>query len=159
MTNSRDAARRRSATVAERLHASALTDDMSFLLARANSLSLAAGNAVLSEYGLRVRSYSVLALVADDSRPSQRNLAEYLRLDPSQVVALIDELQKHGLVTREPDTADRRMNVVAVTAEGRELFQSAQQAVRRAERQTHGHLTAEQRNQLGELLLLMAFPG
>ena len=73
-------------------------DDLSFLLARANALSLAAGNAALAQHGLRVRSYSVLALAAGDARPSQRELAEFLRLDPSQVVALVDDLQARGLV-------------------------------------------------------------
>ncbi|MDQ2698388.1 MAG: MarR family transcriptional regulator, partial [Actinomycetota bacterium] len=48
--------------MAQRRGASPLNDDVSFLLARANALSLAAGNAALAVYGLRVRSYSVLAL-------------------------------------------------------------------------------------------------
>ena len=78
------------------------TDDLSFLLARANALSLAAGNAALAQHGLRARSYSVLALAAGDARPSQRELAELLRLDPSQVVALVDDLQRRGLVAASP---------------------------------------------------------
>src|SRR5665811_2023376 len=85
----------------ERMRHAALTEDLSFLLARANALSLAAGNAALAEYGLRVRSYSVLALAVDDMRPSQRDLAAFLRLDPSQVVSLVDDLQRRGLVQRE----------------------------------------------------------
>ena len=104
---------------------SELFEDLSFLLARANAFSLAAGNAALSEYGLRVRSYSVLALAAGTSRPSQRELAEMLRLDPSQVVALVDELQSRGLVVRQPDPADRRANVVVATDLGRAVHSDA----------------------------------
>ena len=66
-------------------------------------MALAAGNASLAEHGLKARSYSVLALPASDARPSQRELAEFLRLDPSQVVGLVDGLQARGLVRREPD--------------------------------------------------------
>src|SRR5690554_1296968 len=75
----------------------ALIDDTSFLLARASALSNSAGNAALAEFGLKVRSYSVLELAADGGRTSQREIAEFLRLDPSQVVALVDELQKAKL--------------------------------------------------------------
>src|SRR6187431_717813 len=102
-----------------------LLDDMSFLLARANALSLSAGNAALSAHGLRVRSYSVLALAAGTARPSQRELAELLRLDPSQVVALVDELQGRNLVIRQPDPNDRRANVVTATDEGAALYARA----------------------------------
>ncbi len=138
--------------------ASPLGDDLSFLLARANALSVAAGNAALVEFGLRVRSYSVLALAAGEGRPSQRELAEYLRLDPSQVVALVDDLQRRGLVTREPDPADRRANVVVATAEGEEVLARARVAVRDAERELHAALSAEERARLADLLQTIAFP-
>lgn len=143
---------------AERLRASPLGDDLSFLLARANALSLAAGNAALGEHGLRVRSYSILALVAGDARPSQRELAEFLRLDPSQVVALVDDLQTRGFVKREPDPNDRRANVVVATDDGRAHFAEAQVSARSAELELHSNLTAQQRDQLGELLRAIAFP-
>lgn len=136
-----------------------LRDDLSFLLARANALSLSAGNAALAEHGLRVRSYSVLALAAGGARPSQRELAEFLRLDPSQVVALVDDLQSRSLVTREPDPRDRRANVVVATAQGRELHAAAAESARKAEQHLHEGLSAVERNQLGDLLRRLAFPG
>jgi DNA-binding MarR family transcriptional regulator len=141
----------------DRLMRSALSGDVSFLLARANAVSLAAGNAALAAHGLKARSYSVLALAADDTRPSQRELAEFLRLDPSQVVALVDDLQRRGLVERQPDPTDRRANVVVATDAGRELFAQAQADARGAEQRVHGNLTPEQRAQLAELLRLTAF--
>jgi DNA-binding MarR family transcriptional regulator len=135
-----------------------LFDDLSFLLARANALSLAAGNSALSLLGLRVRSYSVLALAAGSSRPSQRELAELLRLDPSQVVALVDELQARGLVVREPDPTDRRANVVVATEEGRALRDLASESARSAEEALHDDLSREERVLLTELLRRLAFP-
>ncbi len=135
-----------------------LADDVSFLLARANALSLSAGNAALAPFGLRVRSYSVLALAVGGARPSQRDLAEYLRLDPSQVVSLVDDLQKRGLVVREPDPADRRANVVVATDAGERAFDEARRAAQEAERREHAALTAEERSQLADLLRKIAFP-
>jgi DNA-binding MarR family transcriptional regulator len=143
---------------AGRFVTSALSVDVSFLLARANALSLAVGNAALAGQGLKARSYSVLALAAGDARPSQRELADYLRLDPSQVVALVDELQRRGLVTREPDPNDRRANVVAATAEGREVHARAAEAVRAAELTAHAGLSVAEREQLAGLLRRVAFP-
>ena len=136
---------------------SALTDYLSFLLARANALSLAAGNAALSAYGLKARSYSVLALSAGDARPSQRDLAAYLRLDPSQVVALVDGLQSRGLVERQPDPADRRANVVVATDAGRDLFARAAEGAREAELGIHAGLSEAERDQLTTLLRRLAF--
>ena len=147
-----------SAAVAARPFGEALTEDLSFLLARANVQSLSAGNAALAKVGLRVRSYSVLALAADGSRPSQRDLADFLRLDPSQVVALVDDLQARGLVTREPDPNDRRANVVVATADGRELCARARLAAEQAEERVYAGLTAAEREGLAAMLRSVAFP-
>jgi DNA-binding MarR family transcriptional regulator len=137
---------------------SALSDDLSFLLARANAISLAAGNAALAAHGLKARSYSVLLLTTDEARPSQRELAEFLRLDPSQVVSLVDDLQSRGLVERRPDPADRRANVVVATEAGRAVAAAARETARRAEEQVHGQLTRDERQTLTELLRVLAFP-
>lgn len=136
-----------------------LFDDLSFLLARANALSLAAGNAALGHHGLRVRSYSVLALAAGPRQPTQRELAELLRLDPSQVVALVDDLQSRGLVTRQPDPSDRRANVVVATDDGRVACEAASIAAAAAQdEQLLNVLSPSERAQLAELLRRIAFP-
>ncbi|PZG21684.1 MarR family transcriptional regulator [Micromonospora craterilacus] len=141
------------------LRDSVLGRDLSFLLVRANALTLAAANAALAEHGLKARSYSVLALAADDARPTQRELAEFLRLDPSQVVALIDDLEKRRLVERRIDPADRRANVLIATDEGRALFARAQDSARAVELGLLAAVTPEEHERLAHLLRLLAFPG
>lgn len=136
----------------------ALVSDTAFLLARANANSLTAAHAALEPYGLRVRSYSVLSLAVTEARLSQRDIAEFLRLDPSQVVALLDDLQQRALVNRVPDPKDRRTKVVVATAEGRKVFVGAEEAVRAAECQTLSPLTSGERQLLRELLHRLAFP-
>jgi DNA-binding MarR family transcriptional regulator len=115
----------------ERWRDSTLAEDLSFLLARANANSLVIGHRALRAFGLKSRSYSVLSLACDDLRPSQRELADFLRLDPSQVVAIIDGLEERGLVRRETDPRDRRSRVIVPSDEGRRLERDAR-AVRRA---------------------------
>lgn len=136
-----------------------LTSDTGFLLARANANSLASTHAALADLDLRVRSYSVLALAAAEERRSQRGIADLLRLDPSQVVALVDELQRRGLVAREPDPADRRAKVVVATDEGRRVHAEAAEAAREAERELLAPLDDAERLQLRGLLQRLAFPG
>ena len=100
--------------------AAALTDDVGFLLSRASGLVVRASNASLAGHGLRVRSYSVLLLAADSVEGvSQRELADVLGLDPSQVVLLVDELVTAGLVERRPSPMDRRTRLVVATDAGR----------------------------------------
>lgn len=132
--------------------------DLSFLIARANAVSLEAASAALRPLGLRVRSYSVLALAASDDRPSQREIAEFLHLDPSQVVALVDELQERGLVLREPDPRDRRAKVVVATAAGRRLSDEAAIAAHAADERVLAGLDEVDRAVLRKLLRTVAFP-
>jgi DNA-binding MarR family transcriptional regulator len=141
---------------AERLWRTTVADDLAFLLAQANAVSVARAHSALQSVGLRVRPYAVLAIAASDARPSQRELSEFLRLDPSQIVALIDDLQSRGLVEREPDPNDRRANVVVATPAGRELFARALELARQAEDEMFAALAPSEREALAHALRVMA---
>ncbi|HLS92017.1 MAG TPA: MarR family transcriptional regulator [Microbacterium sp.] len=106
-----------------------LAHNASFLLARASAVASQRDNRALAPLGLKVRSFSVLALALDAQPPTQREIAEFLRLDPSQVVALVDDLESRGIVARETDARDRRAKVVAVTDAGRALYAEARELV------------------------------
>ncbi|BCJ57548.1 MarR family winged helix-turn-helix transcriptional regulator [Micromonospora endophytica] len=140
------------------LRDSVLGEDLIFLLARANALALAAANTALAQHGLKARSYSVLALAADGVRPTQRELAEFLRLDPSQVVALVDGLEERQLIERQTDPADRRANVLVATEAGRDLFAQAQESARDVELGLLATVPPKEHERLAELLRLLAFP-
>lgn len=141
----------------DRLQASGLANEIEFLNARARSIGSAITNDLLHEHGLRVRSYSVLALACGGLNPSQRHLAEFLRLDPSQIVALVDELESAGLVRRDSDPTDRRSKIVVATGAGEDLYVRARQATSRAESIALSGLTSDERTQLRALLTKVAF--
>src|SRR4051812_45984043 len=130
-----------------------LTDDVGFLLTRASGLVVRATNAALADVGLRVRQYSVLVL-ADDSADgiSQRDLAEALGLDPSQVVALVDELAAAGLVERRPSPTDRRAKLVAATAQGVRVRRRADAAAASGVQEQLGGLAPDEQGTLRKLL-------
>jgi DNA-binding MarR family transcriptional regulator len=58
-----------------------------------------------------------LRLVAGGSMPL-RSLAESLGTDPPYVTVIVDDLAERGLVTREPNPADRRSRLVTITRTG-----------------------------------------
>jgi DNA-binding MarR family transcriptional regulator len=138
----------------------ALGDDVGFLLTRASGLVVRATNAALTDIGLRVRQYSILAL-ADDAPGgiSQRELADQLGLDPSQVVALVDELTTAGLVERRPSPADRRQRLVVATAQGIGVRRRADAAAAASvQRQLEDLSPAEQHTLRGLLQRIVAGP-
>jgi MarR family transcriptional regulator for hemolysin len=49
----------------------------------------------------------------------QNVLADAVGIEGASLVRLLDELQASGLITREPDPADRRANSVNLTARGK----------------------------------------
>lgn len=146
-------------TAPGRLAQSALVEDIEFLTARARATGSARANFALEPLGLRVREYSVLTVARSGLRPSQRELAEFLHLDPSQVVALVDELERRGAVQREPDQRDRRSKVIVTTRAGERLGVQADGRIKQAEDDSMAPLSNSEREQLKALLRRIAFTG
>lgn len=137
---------------AGKLGAASISQDAGFLLAKLHAFGSVLNNRTLAEFGLKERSYSVLALANSGLEPTQREIAEFLSLDPSQIVALIDELEKRGLVVRAAGRQDRRAKTVTATKDGAALFRLAQAAAREAEAAALGALSAAEAEGLKGLL-------
>lgn len=135
-----------------RLAQSSISNDVGFLLAKLHAAGSVLNNAALADFGLKERSYSVLALACGDLGPTQRELADFLSLDPSQIVALIDELEQRRLVERKPGVSDRRQKLVAATTEGQKVYAAAQQAARAAEARHLSMLTPREVASLRSIL-------
>ena len=127
-------------------------NDLGFLLAKLHAAGSVLNNAALADLGLKERSFSVLALACWEHQPTQRELAVHLSLDPSQIVALIDELEAKRLVARRPGTADRRHKIVTPTAKGREVYAAAREATWEAEASQLSGLSAGEAETLKSLL-------
>lgn len=134
-----------------------LARQVHFLTARARGRGISHANGQLEGLDLKVRQFSVLSLAASGLNPSQRELGEFLSLDPSQIVALVDYLEKRGAVRRETDPRDRRSKIIVATEPGMELFEKARQILLESEDETLGTLSARERKQLRSLLLKIAF--
>jgi len=78
-------------------------------------------NAAAAAVGLSPVSAWTLVQLDPDSPSSQKELAARLRCTPSTVVDPTDRLEDAGLVIRQTNPADRRVNVLVVTPRGRQI--------------------------------------
>lgn len=134
------------------LRESDLSQEPVFLMARASSLGSATANRALADLDLKVRHYSVLSLVCGTTHPTQRELSYHLVLDPSQIVLIVDALEKRGLVQRQTDPNDRRSKIIVPTAQGEQLYQKAKVSVEASSQCTLSNLSERERTDLLSLL-------
>jgi MarR family transcriptional regulator for hemolysin len=103
--------------------------DLSMLLNQSGYALTNRLTAGLEELGISVRIYCLLAKAADGEH-TQARLAELAWLDKTTMVVATDEMERRGLAERRPSPTDRRVKVVAITAEGRRVLAAADAIVR-----------------------------
>jgi DNA-binding MarR family transcriptional regulator len=120
-----------------------------FRLARMTGWRLGEALAALD---MRTHEFAVLHHLQQAGPLSQQELGSALRINPSNLVGLLDALEGDGLVVRPRDPADRRRHVVELTAEGRRRLVEAKRAVEAAEGDLLAPLTEAERVQLEGVL-------
>lgn len=94
-------------------------DQVSFLLARHGSATNALLRDALAAIGYTPRQADTLCrLAAGNGRMGQQALCDLIRVDPSVLVGILNDLEDGGLVERRRDPADRRRHIVAMTGRG-----------------------------------------
>lgn len=120
-----------------------------------NRAALSAQRLVTEAFG-RVqahrRQYAVLAALEESGPASQAELGRWCGIDRSDMVALLDELVTQHLVGRRTDPADRRRNVVTLTAGGRRRLRTLEQVVAEVQAELLAPLTSAEAKQLTRLL-------
>jgi len=71
------------------------------------------------EAGLRAPCYSVLTWIDQLEPVSQKRVSDQIAHDPSDIVTVVDILERAGLVARRRDPDDRRRYSLSLTAAGR----------------------------------------
>lgn len=103
-------------------------DVLGYLLKHAHLALEARTDAAVAPFGVTSRDLGALRVIAGGVARSQQDVAGTLGVDRTSMVALLDALERAGLVARRPSEHDRRRNVIGLTARGGKVFAQAEQA-------------------------------
>ncbi|MFF8292693.1 MarR family winged helix-turn-helix transcriptional regulator [Streptomyces sp. NPDC016309] len=124
----------------------------SWLLGRAAARGHRLVAEALAQVGMRMMHHAVLSAVAELGPVSQAELGRSLSIDPKDMVAILNDLQIDGLVTRTPDAKDRRKNAIALSPSGERRLLQTEKLGREANDELTAGLTPAERTQLMGLL-------
>ena len=77
----------------------------------------------LEPFGIRPRHVAALIELRDSGELTQQSLCGQLHLDPTNLVAILNELEQRGYATRRRDPQDRRRHIVEVSKKGIALIE------------------------------------
>ena len=110
----------------------------------------------LEPLGLRPPHFGVLTLIATDPGLTQQELAQRSLIDPSSMVAVVDELEDLGYAERRAHAGDRRKHALHLTAEGERVLERARAAAMNTAREILAPLNADEVETLRRLLRKVA---
>jgi DNA-binding MarR family transcriptional regulator len=106
----------------------------------------------LAAMEMRTHEFAVLNHLSQAGPLSQQELGQALRINPSNLVGLLDLLEADGLLVRVRDPHDRRRHLVELTAAGRHRLLRACEAAEEAEDDLCSPLSKGEREQLRAML-------
>ncbi|MGW6454797.1 MarR family winged helix-turn-helix transcriptional regulator [Streptomyces sp. NPDC055078] len=126
-------------------------DGLAFLLARHGAIANVLLRSALSAAGLTPRH--IMALRHLDSGPvSQQALIDVLGVDPSVLVAVLNDLERAELALRRRDPADRRRHIVEITPAGTAALARSDATLAEVESELFTDLSQRERADLRGLL-------
>jgi DNA-binding MarR family transcriptional regulator len=106
----------------------------------------------LEPIGLTTALFGLLNVLGAREGAIQQELGSAMGIDPSTMVALIDELEAKGLAKRRPRPTDRRAREVVITPKGRRVLERGRRLASQVEDEVLQGLTDDERRQLLTLL-------
>jgi transcriptional regulator, marR family protein len=106
----------------------------------------------LEPLGLTPKQVGLMAFVDSRTKASQREIASGMRVAPSLVVTLVDQLEALKAVTRIRRPGDRRVQEISLTEVGRKLLSEALVVVRALDEDLTAHLADGDRRALDRTL-------
>ncbi|MDO6460834.1 MarR family transcriptional regulator [Granulosicoccaceae sp. 1_MG-2023] len=101
-----------------------LHNSLGYLLRRAQLRLFQQYQQTFAETAIRPTQFAVLELVAVNPGLSQSAVAQALSIQRTNMVGLLDALQKRKLIERRPSPQDRRTHALYLTDEGHSLRNS-----------------------------------
>jgi DNA-binding MarR family transcriptional regulator len=79
---------------------------------------------------------------------NQRTLSEFVISNENNLTAILQKLEKHGLIARKISTSDRRSKTITPTPRGKEIFKVAQVIARELEHEILAEFSDSERETL-----------
>jgi DNA-binding MarR family transcriptional regulator len=106
----------------------------------------------LRAHGLRSNHAHVLMVLADQGATGQQALVQALGVDPSVLVAMLNDLESAGLAERRRDPADRRRHIVKISPRGTQLVTDVYASIMSVEAELFAALDANEIDVLHKML-------
>ena len=103
-------------------------------------------------FDLRTVDFSVLSVMAHQPGVTSRQLCQLLNVLPPNMVVLLRDLDKRGLIERTPHPTDGRAVGLSLSPQGKALMKKAEKAATDADTQGTAHLSPAERKTLVRLL-------
>src|ERR1700761_2270526 len=121
-----------------------LPDLLGYHLRRAQSAVFQDFAARMDGANVTPGQFGVLALIEANAGLSQTQLAEILGIDRSTLVAVIDKLERQGLVERAARPNDRRSHALRLSRQGQSRFEALARQVKKHESRIARRLSARE---------------
>jgi DNA-binding MarR family transcriptional regulator len=119
--------------------------DLAAMVSRLSRQLMAVEQPILAAQGVSMWGYIVLTALDQTPLRTQAALARAIGADKTRIIGVLDDLQERGFIRREPDPADRRVHLLALTPPGRRLHTRVRRAIRQAETRFLSQLLAADR--------------
>jgi DNA-binding MarR family transcriptional regulator len=106
----------------------------------------------LAPFGVRPRHVAALIELRDRGELTQQSLCGQLHLDPTNLVAILNELEQRGYATRRRDPDDRRRHLVEVSKKGIAVIDKVSEVMDGVEEELLEGFEPAEREQLEVLL-------
>jgi MarR family transcriptional regulator, lower aerobic nicotinate degradation pathway regulator len=106
----------------------------------------------LEPYGVRPRHVAALIELRDRGQLTQQSLCGQLHLDPTNLVAILNELEERGYATRRRDPQDRRRHLVEISKKGIAVVEKVSEVMDGVEEELLEDVDAAERRELEGIL-------
>ncbi len=106
----------------------------------------------LRDYGLRVPEWRALAALYSMQKCTMSELAELATIDRTTLTRTVDRMEQAGWLARLADAADMRVTRLALTAQGRRMFERVWPEVERLNELALAGLSGAQVESLRKIL-------
>jgi len=138
--------------MSEELHTAHLEALLGYNTRRAALHIIGAFMQNMAEFELRPAEFSVLSLIRHNPGITSRQLCAALNILPPNLVVILKQFEKRGLIARKPHPTDGRAIGLSLTDKGDTLVAAAEEVSASSDLSSTQSLTAAERKTLTRLL-------